>query len=127
MTALLWMLLVRRQKLRQKQNDGGQEPLGRIIEECILSMVGVSLRADDRLCEDLGILLRFSSGTKIIRLRSGNVHIAVDECQQVVAIRAGGVAQVNDGDMFISIVFLGDGAVVTGKVALGIQSQKADT
>ena len=121
------MFLVRRQKLRQKQNDRGQEPLGCIIEKCVLPMVGGSLRADDRLCEDLGILLRLCSGGKIIRLRSGNVHIAIDECQQVVAVRAGGVAQVDDGDMFIAIVFLGDGAVVAGEVALGIQSQKADT
>ena len=90
-------------------------------------MVGVPLRADDRLCKDLGILLRLCSGGKIIRLRSGNVHIVVDECQQVVAIRAGGVAQVNDGDMFVAIILLSDGTVVAGEVAFGIQRQEADT
>ena len=39
--ALLWMLLVRRQKLRQYQNDRSEQPLRRIIEKGILSAVAV--------------------------------------------------------------------------------------
>ena len=39
--ALLWMLLIRRQKLRQHQNDRSEQPLRRIIEKSILSAVAV--------------------------------------------------------------------------------------
>jgi len=39
--ALLWMLLIRRQKLRQYQNDRSEQPLRRIIEKSILSAVAV--------------------------------------------------------------------------------------
>ena len=40
-SALLWMLLIRRQKLRQYQNDRSEQPLRRIIEKSILSAVAV--------------------------------------------------------------------------------------
>ena len=49
-------------------------------------MVGVSLRADDGLGEDLGVLFGFGADSEVIRLFSGDVHIAVDERQQIVAV-----------------------------------------
>ena len=55
----------------------------------------------------------------------GDVHIAVDKRQQIVAIRAGGVAQVYNGDMLIAVILFGNRAVVAGEITLGIQSQKA--
>ena len=39
--SLLWMLLIRRQKLRQHQNDRSEQPLRRIIEKGILPAVAV--------------------------------------------------------------------------------------
>ena len=88
-------------------------------------MVGVSLRADDGFGEDLGVLFGFGAGSEVIRLFSGDVHIAVDERQQIVAVRAGGVAQIDDGDMLVAVILFGNRAVVAGEITLGIQSQKA--
>ena len=39
--SLLWMLLIRRQKLRQHQNGRSEQPLRRIIEKGILPAVAV--------------------------------------------------------------------------------------
>ena len=87
-------------------------------------MVGVSLWADDGLGEDLGILLRLCAGSEVVRLFSGDVHIAVDERQQIVAVRAGGITQVYNGDMLVAVILFGNRAVVAGKITLGIQRQK---
>ena len=87
---LLRVLLIRRQKLRKQQDRGGQQALRRIVEEGVLPVVGVPLWADDGLGEDLGVLLRLCAGSEVVRLFSGNVHIAVDERQQIVAVRAQG-------------------------------------
>ena len=87
-------------------------------------MVGVSLRADDGLGEDLGVLFGFGAGGEVVRLFSGDVYIAVDERQQIVAVRAGGIAQVYNGDMLIAVILFGNRAVVAGEIALGIQRQK---
>ena len=122
---LLRVLLIRRQKLRKQQDRGGQQALRRIVEEGVLPVVGVPLRADDGLGEDLGVLFGFGAGSEIIRLFSGDVHIAVDERQQIVAVRAGGVTQVYNGDMLIAVILFGNRAVVAGKITFGIQSQKA--
>ena len=88
-------------------------------------MVGVSLWADDGLGEDLGVLFGLCAGSEVVRLFSGNVHIAVDERQQIVAVRACWISQVDDGDMLVAVIFFCNRAVVTGEVALGIQRQKA--
>ena len=88
-------------------------------------MVGVSLRADDGLGEDLGVLFGFGAGGEVVRLFSGDVHIAVDERQQVVSVRAGRITQIDDGDMLVAVIFFGNRAVVAGEITFGIQSQKA--
>ena len=88
-------------------------------------MVGVSLRADDGLGEDLGVLLRLCAGSEVVRLFSGDVHIAVDEHQQIVAVRAGRITQIDDGDMLIAVILFGNRAVVAGEITFGIQRQKA--
>ena len=125
MPSLLRVLLVRRQKLCKQQDRGRQQALRRIVEEGVLSVVGVSLRADDGLGEDLGVLFGFGAGGEVVRLFSGDVHIAVDERQQIVAVRSGGVAQIYDGDMLVAVILFGNRAVVAGEVTLGIQRQKA--
>ena len=83
-------------------------------------MVGVSLRADDGLGEDLGVLFGFGAGSEVVRLFSGDVHIAVDERQQVVAVRAGGVAQVDDRHL-IAIALGGNGPVIAGQIPFGVK------
>ena len=88
-------------------------------------MVGVSLRADDGLGEDLGVLFGFGAGSEVVRLFSGDVHIAVDEHQQIVAVRAGRITQIDDGDMLIAVILFGNRAVVAGEITFGIQRQKA--
>jgi len=88
-------------------------------------VVGVPLRADDGLGEDLGVLFGFGAGSEVVRLFSGDVHIAVDERQQIVAVRAGGVTQIDDGDMLVAVIFFGNRAVVAGEITFGIQRQKA--
>ena len=48
----------------------------------------------------------------------------VDEGEQVVAVRAGGVAQIHHRHL-VAVVSGGNGAVVSGQISLGIQGQKA--
>ena len=55
---------------------------------------------------------------------SGQIHVAIDESQQVVPIGSCGIPQVDHGDL-VAIVFAGHGAVVPGQVSLGIQCQIA--
>ena len=124
---LLRVLLIRRQKLRKQQDRGRQQALRRIVEEGVLSVVGVSLRADDGFGEDLGVLFGFGAGSEVIRLFSGDVHIAVDERQKIVAVRACWISQVDDGDMLVAVILFGNRSVVAGEVTLGIQCQKAHT
>jgi len=85
--SLLWMLLIRRQKLRQHQNDRSEQPLRRIIEKGILSAVAViAIGVDNGFGENLSVLLRLSSSRQVFRIFPCDVHVAVDQCQQVVAI-----------------------------------------
>ena len=122
---LLRVFLIRRQKLRKQQDRGRQQALRRIVEEGVLPVVRVSLWADDGLGEDLGVLFGFGAGSEVVRLFSGDVHIAVDEHQQIVAVRAGRITQIDDGDMLIAVILFGNRAVVAGEITFGIQRQKA--
>ena len=79
-------------------------------------MVRITLWADDGLGEDLGILLGAGPGSKVVRLGTGDVHVAVDECQQVIAVRASGISQVDDGDILVAVILPSDGSVVAGKI-----------
>ena len=55
---------------------------------------------------------------------SGQIHVAVDEGQKIVAIRSRWIPQVDHGDL-IAIMFAGHSAVVSGEVPFGIQGQIA--
>ena len=46
---------------------------------------------------------------------SGQIHVAVDEGQKIVAIRSCWIPQVDHGDL-IAIIFAGHSAVVSGEV-----------
>ena len=114
-----------RQELGKEQNGCREQSFCRIIEKGVLPIVGgVALGVDNGLGEDLGVLLRLGSGGEVIRLRSGDVHIAVDQSQQIIAVRAGGVSQI-DHRHIVAVIFLRNRAVVPGQVALGVQCQEA--
>jgi len=44
--------------------------------------------------------------------------------EQVIAVRAGGVSQIDDGHM-VAVVFLGDAAIVAVEVAFGVRGDEA--
>ena len=85
--ALLWVLLIRRQKLRQHQDDRSEQALRRIVEKGILSAVAViTIGVNNGFGKDLGVLLRLGSSRQVLGIFSCDVHVAVDQCQQVVAV-----------------------------------------
>ena len=125
MSALDRILWCERQKLGKEQNGRREQTFCRIVEEGVLSVVGgIALGVDNGLGEDLGVFFRLGSGGKVVRLLSGDVHIAVDQSQQIIAVRAGGVSQV-DHRHIVAVVFLRNRAIVSGQVALGVQCQEA--
>ncbi len=125
MAALLGMVFVGRQELGQHQDDRGEQTFGGIVEEGVLTTVAViAVRVDNGLGQYLSVFFCFCASRQIPRLLSGNVHVSVDQCQQIVAIRAGGISQVDDGDI-VPIALLGNGTVIPGQVALAVQRQPA--
>ena len=120
MAALLWILFVGRQELGQHQNDRSQQTFCGIVEECVLaSATVIAVRVDDGLGQDLGILFCLSTGCQILRVVSGDVHVAVDQCQQIVAVRPGRVTQVDDRHI-VPIALFRNRSIVTGEVALTV-------
>ena len=66
---------------------------GGIVEEGVLTTVAViAVRVDNGLGQYLSVFFCFCASRQIPRLLSGNVHVSVDQCQQIVAIRAGGIS-----------------------------------
>ena len=87
MPALLRMLRIRRQKLCQQQDDRSEQALRRIVEKGILSAIAViAIGVDNGFGENLSVLLRLSSSRQVFGIFPCDVHVAVDQCQQVVAI-----------------------------------------
>ena len=115
----------RRQVLRQQEDDGGEEALRRVIEEGVLSVVGsVPLWIHDSLGEDLGVLFRLGPRRQIGFILAADIHVVVDERQEIVSVRPCWVTQVDDRYL-IAIVFGGHSSIVPCEVAFGIQCQKA--
>ena len=126
MPALLGVVFIGRQELGQHQDDRGEKPFRRIVEESVLAAVAViAVRIDDGLGQDFGVFLGLGPGREIVRVTPGNVHIPVDQRQQIVSVRAGGISQVDHGYILIPIEVLGNGAVIAGEVALAVQRQPA--
>ena len=117
-------ILVRGQILRQQQDHSGEQALGRVIEKGVLTVLGcIPIRVDDGLGEDLGVLLCLGTGRQILLILTTDVHIVVDERQQIVSVRSCGVPQVNDRHL-IAVVLRGDGPVIPCQISFSIQSQK---
>ena len=87
MAALLWVVFIGRQELGQHQDDRGEKPFRCIVEESVLAAVAViAVRVDDGLGQDFGVFLGLGPGCKIVRVTPGNVHIPVDQRQQIVTV-----------------------------------------
>ena len=113
--------LLRRQKLRQQKDHRGQEALGGVIKKRVLPAIGtVSIRTDDRLGEDLGILLRLGFCGNIFRIFHRDIHVLIDQGEEVVTVRPCGVAQIDHRHLIAVAVFC-DGSIVPGEVPLRIQ------
>lgn len=81
------MVFIGRQELGQHQDDRGEKPFRRIVEESVLAAVAViAVWIDDGLGQDFGVFLGLGPGRKIVRVITGNVHIPVDQRQQIVTV-----------------------------------------
>ena len=96
----------------------------RAHKECVLPAIGaVSIGADDRLGEDLGILFRLGFCGNIFRLFHRNIHVLIDQCEEIVSIRLCGITQI-DHRYLVAVAFRSNGAIVSSEVTLGIQREK---
>ena len=87
MAALLGVVFIGRQELGQHQDDRSEKPFRRIVEESVLAAVAViAVRIDDGLGQDFCVFLGLGPGCKIVRVTPGNVHIPVDQRQQIVTV-----------------------------------------
>src|SRR5699024_2044482 len=84
--------LLRLTELGYQQNRRRQQPLGRIIKIGVLPEgSGVHAGEDDGLRDDLGVF--FASGLiyQLVRVRLVQVHIFIDQMQEVIAVAPGRV------------------------------------
>ena len=125
MPHLITVRFLRGKVLRQQQNHRCQQTFCRVVEVGILATVCViALRVDDGFGEDLRVLFCFCFCADVPGIFPVLVHIAVDQGEQVVAIRPGGFPEIHHGYP-VSVDISGNGAIVPGQVSLGIQCQKA--
>ena len=114
-------------ELRQQKHNGSQQTFRTVVEESILAVLcSVAVRVDDSLGEDLGVFLCARSGSEVLRMHARNIHVVIHQRQEIEAVRAGWVAQVDDGYL-VAVIPGGDGTVVARQVSLGVQRQIAHT
>lgn len=88
----------RRAELHHQQYRGGQQSFGGIVEVGVLAEGGAVCAGQyDGLCDDFCLLLRLSLIAQPPLPQEG-IYVAVHELEQVVAMRPGGIAQVDDRD-----------------------------
>ena len=123
--ALRWIGVRGREILREHQHDRREQALGGVIEKRVLPVLGrVAVGVDDGLGKQLRVLLRLCAVRKVVRVCPRLIHVGVDERQQVVAIRARGIAEVDHGDV-VAVVRLCHRAIVAREVALGVEREEA--
>ena len=99
-----------RQVLRQQQGHGGEHALRRIIKILILREI-LPVGVDDGLGQNFGVLLRLGPGRQVGGLPPAHVHVVVDQSEQVVAIRAGGVAEIHHRHL-VAIAVPGNATII---------------
>ena len=125
MPPLLRLFFCWRKVLGEEQDRRRQYTLGRLIKVRVLPIDAfVPGWIDDRIGKYLGILLGLCSGFQVIRVRNSKVHVAVDEREQIVAIAACGISQVNDRHL-IAVILGRDRAVVACEVTLAVEGEEA--
>ena len=82
------------------------------------------LWADDRFCQNFGILLCLRFGRYLRGIFPVVIHVAVYQGQKVISVRPGRLPEVNNRYP-VAVNITGYGAVVPCQVALGVQRQKA--
>ena len=93
---LVMACAVRRNELGQRHDHGCQHTLRCVIEVRVLpAILLVATRINNGLGQDLCVLFRRSPRLQVVRMFAGHVHVAVDQRQQVVAIRARWIAQID--------------------------------
>lgn len=112
----------RRAELHHQQYRGGQQSFGGIVEVGVLAEGGAVCAGQyDGLCDDFCLLLRLSLIAQPPLPQEG-IYVAVHELEQVVAMRPGGIAQVDDRDAVP--VALCHRAITSHKIALRVTCQK---
>ena len=81
-------LILGGQVLGHQQEHGSQKSLGTVVEKSVLPILGAVAAAgvDEGLGKDLGVFLRLGLCSEVIRLCFVNVHVFVDEVEQIVSI-----------------------------------------
>ena len=111
-------------KLRNEQDDRCHQPFGSVIKESVLSVSGgIAVSVDECLGNDFCIFFRPCFQSNIIGIFLAGVHIFVDEMQQVVPVRLGGIPQINDCHV-VMIILLRNPSIIPIKVTLGIGRQE---
>jgi len=73
--------------LGKQKNDRREKSFGCIIEERILSAVLlIAARIDDGFGEDLRVFFRLRPRRKVVRMLPRDVHVSVDERQQIAPV-----------------------------------------
>ena len=81
---------------RNQQDYGCQQPFRRIIKKCILPIAAGrrTIRTDDGSRSNLSVFYRFRFCCKIVVILQVFIHVLVDQCQNVISIRAGRISQI---------------------------------
>ena len=113
------------QVLGHQQEHGSQKALGGIVEKSILPILGAVAAAgvDEGLGEDLGVFLCLGLCRQVFGVGFIDIHVLVDQMKQVVAVRAGGITQIQHGDL-VSVAVLGNTGIIAEQVALGIRAEE---
>ena len=105
--------LCHEQDRRCEQTFGGIVEVGVLSEGCC-----IHTGQDDGLRYDLGVLFCLRLVYQGVGMLLVQIHILVHEVQEIIAVTASRVSQVND--RYVISVLLGDVSVVTHDVAFGI-------
>ena len=108
-----------RAEFRHQQDRRRQQSFRRVVKKCVLTEVPVAAGGDDRLRNDLRVLLSLRLVRQIARFRKPEIHVLVDEVQEVVSVGARGIAQVDHGNL-VAVILLRDLPVGAVQITLGV-------
>ena len=82
------ILVLGRQILCHQHQHGGQEALCSVIEVGVLSILGTVPAAgvDERFGKDFSVLFSFGFGGQIFWIGLVNIHVPVDQMEQIVPV-----------------------------------------